>query len=297
MVTVMEIDSAIAEALRDNGRLPISELALQLGLPRRRVQQRVSALLASKAMRVVANVHPGMLGMRVFADVHLWIDGSTELVTHALRDIPEATFISAVAGSCDAVVELGASNAEHLADLLSRVRQISGVRESASSQLVSVFRSRFAAETERGGEDLPTLDATDLKIIGLLRQDGRMTYRAMSQQVGLSIGAVRLRLAKLTRSGMLNIACELINPDAARPLKMGVGIRLATSGTRAVEALQHNPSVEFASTTLGLYDVVATISGPSTRAVHTTVEQIRRSVGSSRLSTWVHLDVVRESYE
>lgn len=293
----MEFDGELVNALRDNGRLSVSELARRLNKPRRRVQERMRDLIDSGAMRIVANVHPAMLGIHIFCDVMLWVDGPTEGVTDALRGIPEATLVSAVAGHCDVVVELGAVDAAHLGVLLSRVRQIPGVRETASSQLLRIFRSRFQSGTELEQPTLPVLDAIDNQMIMLLREDGRMTFQKIGLRVGLSIGAVRSRLSRLLGTGMVRIACEVNRSDAARPIKMGAGIRLGGSDAQSVEALQEMLAVEFGATALGHFDMVLTVSAPSIRTLHAAAEKIRALPGINGVMTWVHLDLVRESYE
>jgi Lrp/AsnC family transcriptional regulator for asnA, asnC and gidA len=49
------------------------------------------------------------------------------------------------------------------------------------------------------------LDEIDRKIIGLLQYDGRMPVSSIAEALGLSEGAVRRRLAKLTESGKLQV--------------------------------------------------------------------------------------------
>ena len=118
----MEFDGALIDALRDNGRLPVTELARQLQLPRRRVQERMHALLESGTIRIVANVHPALLGIHLFCDVLIWVEGPSAPVLAELRSFRETTFITAVAGNCDIVVEVGAKDRAHLEQTLAKIR-------------------------------------------------------------------------------------------------------------------------------------------------------------------------------
>jgi DNA-binding Lrp family transcriptional regulator len=293
----MEFDAALIDALHDNGRLPMSELARRLGVPRRRVQERMHDLLDSGTMRIVANVHPSLLGIHTFCDVLIWVDGASAPVLDALRGFRETTLISAVAGHCDVVVEVGAEDRNHLDDILARIRAIPGVRETANSLLVQIFRSRFETGTELTETTFQTPDEFDTRIIALLREDGRMPYRVLGREVGLSIGAVRARLARLMESGMLRIACELNRPDAARRMKLGAGIRLRGKNDQLIDALLAMPAVEFGALAVGHFDLFVAISGSSLRALHGVMDEIRALEGVSCVTSWVHLDVVRESYE
>lgn len=293
----MEFDGALIDALRDNGRLPVSELARRLGVPRRRVQERMHALLESGAMRIVANVHPALLGIHTFCDVLIWVDGATAPVLESLQKFRETTFITAVAGNCDVVVEVGAESAEHLGELLARIRAIPGVRETASSQLVRVVKSRFETDGTPAPDTVQAPDDIDARLIALLHQDGRMPYRELGQSVGLSIGAVRARLARLMQNGMLRITCELNEPGAARRMQLGASLRLHGESPGLIDALCAMPAVEFVAVAVGHFDIVMTMSGPTLRALHAHLEEIRALDGVSNITSWMHLDVVRESYE
>jgi DNA-binding Lrp family transcriptional regulator len=293
----MDFDGALVTALRDDGRLSVSELARRLEVPRRRVQERMRDLLGSGAMRITANVHPALLGIQTFCDVHIWVDGATAPVLDALRGLREATLVSAVAGHCDVVVEVGAKDRNHLKELLARIRAIAGVRETANSQLLQIFKSRFEAGSDLTETTFQMPDDIDTRIIALLREDGRMPYRALGHEVGLSIGAVRARLARLMQSGMLRIACELNLSDAGHRIQVGAGIRLRGENRHLIDTLRAMPSVGFGALAVGQFDLIVTISGSSLRALHTVVDEIRTLESVGHVTAWVHLNVVRESYE
>jgi Lrp/AsnC family transcriptional regulator, leucine-responsive regulatory protein len=58
------------------------------------------------------------------------------------------------------------------------------------------------------------LDATDLHILDLVQNDGRLTYADIGAQVGLSISAVNERLRKLNASGAIQRVVGVIDPDS-----------------------------------------------------------------------------------
>ena len=293
----MEFDGALIDALRDNGRLPVTELARRLQLPRRRVQERMHSLLESGTIRIVANVHPALLGIHLFCDVLIWIDGPSAPVLAHLRGFRETTFITAVAGNCDIVVEVGAKDQAHLEHTLAKIRSTPGVRETASSQLVHIFKSRFETDNGLARSELYQPDQLDTRIIEVLGEDGRMPYRELGQEVGLSIGAVRARLGKLMESGMLRIACEVEESSTARRMQMGASLRLGGESSTVVESLCAMQTVEFGAIAIGNFDVVLTLSGTTLQALHRTLDELRSLDEVSNVTSWMHLDVVRESYE
>ncbi|MBK0418709.1 Lrp/AsnC family transcriptional regulator [Leucobacter sp. CSA1] len=297
----MEFDGALINALRDNGRLSVSELARRLQLPRRRVQERMHALLDSGEMRIIANVHPALLGIRTFCDVLIWVDGSVAPVIEGLRAFRETTFITSVAGNCDVVVEVSAEDDDHLSDLLMRIRALPGVRETVNSQLLQIHKSRFDTGGGTGGDTdasaFHTPDDHDTRIISLLRTDGRMPYRELSREVGLSIGAIRARVKRLTDSGRLRITCELQEPGVTPRMQLGASLRLCGEGHGLVEALCAIPAVEFVARSVGHFDIVMTLSGATPHALHTVLDEIRMLDDVGSVTSWMHLEVFRESYE
>lgn len=57
------------------------------------------------------------------------------------------------------------------------------------------------------------LDATDLKILSILQQDGRITNAALSQQVGLSPAPTLERVRKLESSGLIESYHAIVNAE------------------------------------------------------------------------------------
>lgn len=62
------------------------------------------------------------------------------------------------------------------------------------------------------------LDSLDSEIIKLLQQDGRMPYREIARQIGVSEGTVRFRAGRLFQSGAITV---IAIPD---PFRLGYRI-------------------------------------------------------------------------
>lgn len=58
------------------------------------------------------------------------------------------------------------------------------------------------------------MDKTDLKILGLLRENGRITLSELAGLTNLSIPAAGERVKKMERSGVITGYCARINPEA-----------------------------------------------------------------------------------
>ncbi len=76
------------------------------------------------------------------------------------------------------------------------------------------------------------LDATDLKILGLLHADGRLTHVAIAKKVGLTGPAVLARVRRMEAAGVIRGYAAVLDP-----VRIGQGlvafIRVTTAATPA----------------------------------------------------------------
>ena len=57
------------------------------------------------------------------------------------------------------------------------------------------------------------LDSTDLQLLHLLQQDGRMTIKELSNRLNLSTTPVFERIKKLEKSGVIDRYMAVLNPE------------------------------------------------------------------------------------
>jgi DNA-binding Lrp family transcriptional regulator len=134
-----EIDRRLLSALREDGRIPVAELARLLGVARATVTSRIERLISSGtiigfSVRVRDELDP----LEVRAITLIEVGGhSTSLVIRELRGIPEIRALHTTNGAWDLVAELGAESLAHFDRVLGRIRSIDGVVNSESSLLLS----------------------------------------------------------------------------------------------------------------------------------------------------------------
>jgi len=118
-----------------------------------------------------------------------------------------------------------------------------------------------SGESNRFGDPIRTLvevDDTDRRILQLLVQDGRLSARALSRQIGMSPGSISERVARLEREGVLVGYHARIDASA-----IGFGM-LAIVGLRAsqstlqewVERLSAIDEVEMLYVVTGSWDLI-----------------------------------------
>ncbi len=134
-----ETDRRLLSLLREDGRIPVAELARLLGVARATVTSRIERLVSSGivvgfSVRVRDELDP----LEVRAMTLIEVEGrSTDFVIRELRGIPEIRSLHTTNGAWDLVAELGAETLAHFDGVLGRIRSIPGVVNSETSLLLS----------------------------------------------------------------------------------------------------------------------------------------------------------------
>jgi Lrp/AsnC family transcriptional regulator, regulator for asnA, asnC and gidA len=144
-VVIDDVDKAIVEALQQDGRLPYTRLAGQVGLSEAAVRQRVQRLVDSSVVQIVAVTDPMMLGFRRNAMIGLKVEGDLRTVAADIAAIPEVSYVVVVSGSFDLLMEVVCEDDDHLLALLNdKVRTIPGVRSTETFTYLKLFKQTYA---------------------------------------------------------------------------------------------------------------------------------------------------------
>jgi len=101
-----------------------------------------------------------------------------------------------------------------------------------------------------------TLDDTDRAIVERLQRDGRMPFTRIAAEVGLSEGAIRKRVQRLTDAGFMQIVA------VTDPLSVGdrrvalIGLRITGDTDHIATALSTLAEVEYLVATAGRFDLM-----------------------------------------
>jgi Lrp/AsnC family transcriptional regulator, regulator for asnA, asnC and gidA len=100
------------------------------------------------------------------------------------------------------------------------------------------------------------LDPVDRSIVELLQRDGRMRFTAIATQIGLTEGAVRRRVQRLTDTGAMQIVA-VTDPVALGDRRVAlIGLRISTGTDAAAAWVGELPEVEYLVATAGRFDLV-----------------------------------------
>jgi DNA-binding Lrp family transcriptional regulator len=117
----------------------------------------------------------------------------------------------------------------------------------------------------------PGLDRIDRAILKALREDGRMTYQALSERVGLSPRPCLERVRRLAQRGVIRGFTALIEPAAVGHDIIAlaeIAMRDPSAGVRQrlERALSAHPAVAELQVVNGEFDYVARIVAPTLSA-------------------------------
>ena len=143
----------------------------------------------------------------------------------------------------------------------------------------------------------PTLDDVSKAIIAALQQDGRRSYAAIAQDVGLSEAAVRQRVQRLVDSGVMQVVAVTDPTELGFERQAMVGIKATGALEPIAEALTALAEVDYVVISAGSFDLLVEIVAESDDHLLDIISnQIRTIPGVVATETFVYLKLCKQSY-
>ena len=229
--------------LRRDGRSSFSDLARRLDTTRANIARRIGPLLDSGQLRVVAAIHPRLLGLDVLAHVSIRAEGDVAALAGAVAELDSPVFVSEVSGSYQIIAELHTADLSGLHRDIRHLRALPGVLEVQVLLYERMLKSFFLGEEP--GLAAPTLDEIDLQIMEELQEDGRLGFADLGERVGLSLSSCRSRVNRLIESGAMQIGAIMQrSDDTTSGLPFGFGFHLTGDDGELVALLRAHPGCE-----------------------------------------------------
>jgi len=141
------------------------------------------------------------------------------------------------------------------------------------------------------------LDDTARGIIEMLQQDGRKSYAAMAQVVGLSEAAVRQRVQRLLYAGVMQIVAVTAPQQVGFARQAMIGIKVDGHLDPVVQAVSALDEVAYVVITAGSFDVLAeVICEDDAHLLHLMNHAIRTIEGVRSTETFVYLELSKQTY-
>ncbi len=100
------------------------------------------------------------------------------------------------------------------------------------------------------------IDAIDQSIVEILQRDGRTPFTAIAQEIGLSEGAIRKRVQRLTESGYMQVVA-VTDPMGLGERRVAlIGVRIDGRTETVAAWIGDITAVEYLVATAGRYDLM-----------------------------------------
>lgn len=145
-----DLDRKLIGCLLDDGRASFATIGAKIGLSAPAVKRRMDRLLDIGVIRgFTAVIDPELVGWSTEAYVELHCKGtvSPEELRRSLIQIPEVHAAATVSGKADAMVQIVASDVQHLERALERVRmETTNVDHTETAIVLSRLIDRYGKE-------------------------------------------------------------------------------------------------------------------------------------------------------
>ncbi|HEU5382003.1 MAG TPA: Lrp/AsnC family transcriptional regulator [Ktedonobacteraceae bacterium] len=137
-----EIDRKIIEALQIDGRRPFTKLAAELGISEASVRQRVSNLINTRVMQIVAVTNPIKLGYTLAGMIGIRVSGDLLFeVAEQISAFDEVIYLIICAGSFDLFAEVVCQDNDHLLRFLTeKLYKVEGVQQTETFMYLRVCK-------------------------------------------------------------------------------------------------------------------------------------------------------------
>ncbi len=142
------------------------------------------------------------------------------------------------------------------------------------------------------------LDEVDQYIIEAMRQDGRIAFAQIAQQLNVSPGMIRVRYNRLVEAGILKVVA------VTNPLRMGyktmamIGIR--TEGEKMLQVAEQVAAFEeviYLIVVSGRYDIIAeVVCRDHAHLLRFLTEKLYKVEGVRESESFMHLKIQKEVY-
>ena len=293
------VDAGLVRGLQGDGRASFQSLSQLVGISREAARARVQRLLDQGRVRVVGVVAPEVAGLTALAHVSLDVAGPTIAAALVAAARPAARFVSCTAGPHAVVADVRVADADALEEECALLRQAPGVRGIEVFTCADLVKDAYAPTGPAAGRCQLTaadLDRIDRLLLELLQRDGRASFSALSEQVGLSQPATRARVLRLLEAGAVYVTGLVATAALGVREAAGIGLGVRAGARQVAGAAARLPGVNYVALGHGRFDVVCGVDARDRAELLAGLEALRALPGVARSESWVHLEIVKESY-
>lgn len=140
------------------------------------------------------------------------------------------------------------------------------------------------------------LDAVDAVLVRELQRDGRATFQALADRVGLSRTAVRARVQHLLESGVVRVVGIVHSAVLGTEAIGHVAVTVQGSAREAAKGIAERPAVSFVALTAGPHDLVAQVRARDDEMLAAEVDRLRALDGVRAAEVFRSVATVRDAH-
>ena len=268
-----EVDRALVERLRLDGRETNRALAQTLDINEVTVAARIRRMEQNSIMRVVAVTDMRIFGHREFAYAFMRVTERPAVeVGTEVAVLPEVVAVTIATGRHDVIAPVLGRDHHHLAEIFGdTLPRIPGVDEIQGHLALDVMKydSRWGLLSADPGstpdaQPSDTVDELDIAIIRKLQVDARRSNRSIATDLAVSEGTIRSRIKGLLADKVIRI--QAVSDVLAFGMGAHAYVGITTTAGHADEVARRlvaRDDVAQLSRTLGEYDFIAVVVGPT----------------------------------
>lgn len=259
-----EIDRQIIAALSQDGRLSARQISFQLpvseGTCRLRLERLLSSTVSARAL-----INPGKVGFTITAFMGFKVEPTKMAsIVERLGSYERMTYVNPVTGMFDIITLAMFKSARDLSQVMREfTAQIEGVKDIQTSIYLDTELGYYTPVSmkclQEQGDWPILLDETDLRIVGCLSENGRLSSRNLAKVLSIGEVTVRKRLKHLLSDKIITIR-GMVDPESIGfPVVATIGLKVELPKAQDIaSSLASNLQICFVATCTGIFDIVAT---------------------------------------
>jgi DNA-binding Lrp family transcriptional regulator len=290
-----ELDRRIVVALQADGRASWTEIAERCDASVATVARRGQQLLRDGIVRIAVMPDSDHQGAADLYILRITCEPGTQTrVATELNARTDLRFLALVTGSVDIIAELNLRRDDSLhARIIEEIQAIDGVLRCDTDLTLHVYKvsadwgqQLFGIKAQQAPAEVhqcdPShFDAADHKIIDLMREDGRASFRTVATALGVNESTVRRRFETLQRRGCISVVPLVSAPALGFESEIIFNITVEPSAVDAVaRKLTSYQGVRYVAATLNHNALMCEVILPTTDEVYAfTTETLGRLEG------------------
>ncbi len=293
-------DVKILKIISDNARIPVTELAKQVELSKDAVSYRLSNLEANGAIsKYISYISLPALGYTSF-QVTLRLAGgkeSLEKTVEFLKKHPFCINAFTTLGAWDVLAEFAAQNEVEVAKIMNEIAEhLGNMLEAIDSKMPFYLYKRPSTRglLEQEMEHLETnenpsfgsakLDETDVKILSLLSEHGRIKLTELAEKLGIERDVVAYRKKQLEEKGVIDKYQTRLDlsffeySDYYLTIKMKNMIRSQEELFKRY--IQSSPNVTYGFRSAAAFEAILFYAARSPKEFHEQIMELRNTFSS-----------------